>query len=131
MAWRLIDDRQRDEGEEQRLQPLDAKPRGGGAERVERGVQELLPEDGDRGEDERSRADDQGDQVLDARREQLPEQEAEQIGHVALDRAVQEHAEGERPGEQHADGRVRPDPRAARDEPIASAVPTAAIAPPR
>ena len=61
----------------------------------------------------------------------LPEQEAEQVGDVAVDRAEQEDAEGERAREQDADRGVLAEPAPRVTKPMASAVATAAIAAPR
>ena len=57
------DDRQRHEGEEQVLEAVDLDARGGGAERVERRVQELLPQERHR-DDHAAAEDHQRDQVL-------------------------------------------------------------------
>ena len=58
--------------------------------------------------------DQQRDEVLGADREHVAQQERPQVRDVPVDRAEQEHAEGERPGEQHADRGVLADARALR-----------------
>ena len=68
-------DRERDEREEQVLEPLDLDPRCRGAERVEGRVQELLPEQPDDREHPEAE-DQQGDEVPGTDREDVAQQEA-------------------------------------------------------
>ena len=103
------DDRQGNQREEQVLEPLHRDARRGGAERVERRVQQLLPQQRD--DDDHARPEDRSaTRSCGADREHVAEQEAEQVADVALDRAEHEHAQRERPGEQHPDRRVLADP---------------------
>ena len=71
------------------------------------------------------------DEIAEPDPEDVAEEVAEQVGDVVLDRAEEQDAERERAREQHADRRCRNGAGRARDtQPIASAVATAAIAPP-
>ena len=83
--------------------------------RIERGVQQLLAQERDHQQDD---APERGD-LEDVGRgdpEDVAEQVAEQVGDVALDRAEQDDAEGEHPGEQDADGGIEAERPAPGDD---------------
>ena len=96
--------------------PATGSPDAAAPSGIERREQELLADREDDGQDDRAEHRDL-DQVARPDAEDVAEQVAEQIGDVAVDRAEQHHPERERPGEQHADRRVEPQPAAARDQP--------------
>jgi hypothetical protein len=98
-------DGQSDEGQQEVVEGLHGVAHRLGDDRVEGEQEELLVAEHHCRQDD-CRQDAHNEEIGRRYPQDIPEQEAEKIRRVALDRTHEQDAQGERPGEQDADGRV-------------------------